>query len=46
MGDPSQLELDFHKAMLLIYKNAKEECEYNATRFLQMVSNDGGLKTA
>jgi hypothetical protein len=40
------LEIDFHKEMLDIYRNAKEECGYNATRFLQMVSNDGGLKTA
>jgi hypothetical protein len=39
-------ELDFHKDMIDIYRKAKEECGYNATRFLQMVSNEGGLKTA
>lgn len=46
MSDPSGLEIDFHKEMLTIYRRAKDECGYNATRFLQMVANDGGLKTA
>jgi len=46
MTTPTQLEMDFHKDMLAIYRSAKEECHYNATRFLQMVANDGGLKTA
>ncbi len=46
MSDPSGLEIDFHKDMLTIYRRAKDECGYNATRFLQMVANDGGLKTA
>ncbi len=47
MKDHSELENDFHKEMLDIYHKAKrEECHYNATRFLQMVANDGGLKTA
>ena len=32
--------------MAQIYHKAKEECDYNATRFLQMVANDGGLRTA
>lgn len=46
MANPSPLELDFHKEMLEIYRRAKEECGYDATRFLQMVANDGGLITA
>jgi len=46
MPVPTHLELEFHKEMLAIYRKAKEECGYNATRFLQMVSNDGGIKTA
>lgn len=46
MVSVTPLELDFHKEMLEIYRRAKEECGYNATRFLQMVANDGGLKTA
>lgn len=46
MTVPTPLEIEFHKEMLEIYRKAKEECGYNATRFLQMVSNEGGLKTA
>jgi hypothetical protein len=46
MADPSPLELDFHQKMLGIYTTAKEQCGYNATRFLQMVSNYGSLRTA
>lgn len=30
--------------MLEIYGSAKIECRYVATRFLQMVANEGGLK--
>ena len=43
---PTPLEVDFHKHMIDIYRRAKEECGYNPTRFLQMVSNEGGLQTA
>ena len=32
--------------MLEIYKNAKKDIRYNASRFLGMVSDQGGLKTA
>ena len=46
MPEPTPLEIEFHKDMIDIYRKAKEECGYNATRFLQMVSNDGGIKTA
>ena len=46
MPAQSPLENIFHKEMLAIYRNAKQECGYNATRFLQMVANDGGLRTA
>ena len=46
MNEPSALELDFHKAMLTIYHDAKQKCNYNATYFLQMVANEGGIKTA
>ncbi len=42
----NSLEINFHKEMLGIYHKAKEECGYIATRFLQMVSNEGGLRTA
>ncbi len=42
----SDLELQFHEEMLQIYHRAKTECRYNATRFLQMVSDAGGLSAA
>ena len=42
----SSLETRFHQAMLEIYKRAKAECGYNATRFLGMLSEHGGLSTA
>ncbi|HEV2498350.1 MAG TPA: hypothetical protein VGY31_02070 [Terriglobia bacterium] len=32
--------------MIRIYERAKAECSYNATRFLQMVIDQGGLKAA
>ena len=40
------LEKKFHDAMLEIYERAKKECKYNATRFLQMVGEHGGLEAA
>lgn len=42
----TDLEMRFHKAMIGIYESAKDECHYNATRFLQMLSEKGGLATA
>jgi len=42
----SDLEAQFHQAMLDVYKNAKTECQYNATYFLQMVIDKGGLAAA
>ena len=40
------IETAFHKGMLDIYERAKRECNYTATRFLQMVIDDGGLAAA
>ena len=40
------LEERFHGAMLTIYRTAKSEANYAATRFLQMVEDRGGLETA
>ena len=37
---------EFHNAMGDIYRRANAECEYNPTRFLQMVSEYGGVATA
>jgi hypothetical protein len=42
----SELEQQFHQAMIQVYKDAKKHCNYNATYFLQMVSEKGGLATA
>lgn len=41
-----RLEREFHEEMINIYRKAKEECNYNATRFLQMVITHGGLEAA
>lgn len=43
---PDQLEREFHAAMVEIYHAAKRETGYNATRYLQMVSEQGGLSAA
>lgn len=42
----NDLEKQFHKAMVNIYVTAKRECSYNATYFMRMVSNHGGLEAA
>jgi hypothetical protein len=42
----AELERRFHGAMVGIYETAKRELGYNATRFLQMLSEQGGLATA
>lgn len=39
------LEIQFHRDMLSIYENAKK-IGYNASRFIQMVANQGGLNVA
>ena len=43
---PTDAEHRFHEAMLAIYRRAKAEANYNATRFLGMVVERGGLETA
>lgn len=42
----TELEQQFHKAMVQVYENAKRYCNYRATYFLQMVSERGGLAAA
>lgn len=44
--DLNDLESKFNDDMLNIYKTAKKDLGYNASRFLQLVSNVGGLKAA
>jgi hypothetical protein len=43
-----QVELaeQFGHEMLSIYQRAKSECDYNASRFLSMLVEHGGLQTA
>ena len=43
---PTEAERQFNEAMLDIYRQAKAEAGYNATRFLSMVVERGGLETA
>jgi hypothetical protein len=43
---PSDLEMRFNEAMLDVYRLAKAEAGYNATRFLGMVTEMGGYATA
>lgn len=43
--DP-KIAADFHRAMLEVYRKARREAGYNATYFLQMVEEAGGLEAA
>jgi len=40
------LEQDFHAAMVDSYQQAKSECGYVATWFIQMVTEEGGVEAA
>ena len=42
----TELEKQFDRDMRNIYTTAKRECGYNATRFLQLVGEKGGLAAA
>ena len=39
-------EAEFDKAMLDVYWRAKNEAGYNATRYLKMLQEHGGINTA
>lgn len=43
---PEKLELAFYDAMIDIYRRAKADAGYTATRFLGMVNDHGGRETA
>ena len=43
---PTPLEEEFHRAMVDIYRRAKDEAGYNATRFSQMLSHRDGVDVA
>lgn len=40
------LEKRFNEDMKQIYQRAKKELNYNATRFMQLVSENGGIQAA
>jgi hypothetical protein len=40
------LELEFHEAMIELYRRAKSEINYPARYLLDMVANEGGRETA
>jgi len=42
----ADLEAQFTQAMFDIYRRAKAEAKYNATIFLQMITDNGGCATA
>jgi len=42
----TDLATRFNEDMRLVYQRAKSECGYNATRYLQMLAEKGGLETA
>ena len=39
-------EARFHASMVALYETAKRDLGYNATRFLQMISEHGGVEAA
>jgi hypothetical protein len=39
-------EAAFHRAMMGLYKRSKKEIHYNATYFLRMLDDHGGVETA
>ena len=43
---PSDVQRAFDLAMIAIYEDAKQQAGYTATRFLQMISELGGLAAA
>lgn len=45
-GGPGAPEALFHAAMVALYQTAKRDLGYSATRFLQMVSELGGVEAA
>ena len=45
-GNTNDLETQFDRAMSGVYEGAKRECNYNATYFIQMLHEHGGLQTA
>ncbi len=43
---PKELDIEFHRAMIDIYERARNEANYVATRYIQMVAEHGGVESA
>ena len=43
---PANLNSAFDEAMLDVYRKSQSQCDYNATYFLRMIGEHGGLETA
>ena len=43
---PTELDIEFHRAMVDIYERARNEANYVATRYIQMVAEHGGVESA
>ena len=48
MAEPNKayLEDQFHQDMITIYETGKKQLRYNASYFIQMIGEYGGVKTA
>src|SRR3954469_2349078 len=46
VDDDMTLESEFHGRMVDIWRRARTEASYNATRYIQMVSEIGGVEAA
>ena len=46
MEELKELEKEFYKDIKEIYRRADKECNYRPTKFLQMLSNHGGVGAA
>ena len=42
----TDLEKKFHREMVEVYQTTKKEVKYNAVRFLQLISEKGGVAAA
>jgi len=40
------IEQEFDEAMMQVYRSAQEKCSYNASKYLQMLYEHRGIKTA
>ena len=46
MKERERVETEFHHRMMQVYEQAKDECEYDAHRFRNLVLSEGGVMAA